>query len=91
MGVRFNVVLRTFGAVMKAITVTELRSNIYQLLDEVLSTGVPLEVNKGGRKLQIAPVEPVDKFAELVYQPDIIKGDPDDLADIQWEYDIDLP
>ena len=76
---------------MKTITVTELRGNIYNLLEEVLSTGVPLEINKGGRILRIAPVEPVDKFADLVYRPDVINGDPEELVHIEWEYNLDLP
>lgn len=75
---------------MKTITVTELRRNIYNLLEEVLTTGVPLEVDKGGRKLRIAPVEPVDKFADMVFQPDVINGNPEDLIHIEWEYNIDL-
>ena len=33
---------------MKTITITELRGNIYNLLDEVLNTGIPIEINKGG-------------------------------------------
>lgn len=37
---------------MKTITVTELRGNIFKLLDEVLRTGVPVEVNKGGGKVE---------------------------------------
>lgn len=76
---------------MKTITVTELRSNIYNLLEEVLTTGIPLEINKGGRKLHITPVEKVDKLQNLVYRPNAIKGDPEDLVHIEWEYDIDLP
>jgi prevent-host-death family protein len=76
---------------MKPITVTELRKNIFNLLEEILNTGVPLEINKGGRLLRIAPVEPVDKFADLVYQPDVINGDPEDLVHIEWEYKLDLP
>lgn len=76
---------------MKTITVTELRSNIYNLLEEVLDTGVPLEIKKGGRKLRIAPVEPVDKFADMVFRPDVINGDPEDLVHIDWEYNLDLP
>ncbi|MEM7126975.1 MAG: type II toxin-antitoxin system prevent-host-death family antitoxin [Chloroflexota bacterium] len=76
---------------MKTITVTELRSNIYNLLEEILTTGIPLEINKGGRKLRISPVEPVDKFANMVYRPDVINGNPDDLVHIEWEYNIDLP
>jgi len=76
---------------MKTITVTELRSNIYNLFDEVLTTGIPLEVKKGGRKLRIVPVEPVDKFAGMVFRPDVINGDPADLVHIEWEYSVDLP
>ncbi len=76
---------------MKTISVTELRNNIYNLLEEVLTTGVPLEVKKGKRKLRIAPVEPVDKFADMEFQPDVINGDPEELVHIEWEYDIDLP
>ncbi|MEZ4865564.1 MAG: type II toxin-antitoxin system Phd/YefM family antitoxin [Caldilineaceae bacterium] len=76
---------------MKTITVTELRGNIYNLLDEVLTTGIPLEIQKGGRKLRIVPVEPVDKFADMVFRPDVINGDPAELVHIEWEYDVDLP
>ena len=76
---------------MKTVTVTELRGDIYNLLDEILATGVPLEIKKGGRKLRIVPVEPVDKFANMVFRPDVINGDPADLVHIEWEYHVDLP
>ncbi len=76
---------------MKAVTVTELRGNIYKLLDEVLSTGVPLEVKKGRRKLRIMPVESVDKLKNLTYQPEVIRGDPEDLVHLEWEINLDLP
>lgn len=76
---------------MKTITVTELRSNIYNLLDEILATGVPLEINRGGRKLTIAPTEPIDKFANMEFRPDVINGDPEALVHIAWEYNVDLP
>lgn len=76
---------------MTSITVTELRANIYKLLDQVLATGMPIEITKGGRKLQIVPVEPFDKFQNLVHRPDVIQGDPDELVSIEWELDLDLP
>jgi len=79
------------GVKMKTITVTELRGNIYNLLDEVLATGAPLEIKKGGRKLRIIPIEPVDKFANMDFRPDVINGDPEDLVHIEWGYSIDLP
>ena len=68
---------------MKTVTVTELRGNIYNLLEEVLATGIPLEIKKGGRKLRIVPVEPVDKFANMVFRPDVINGDPADLVYVE--------
>ena len=39
-------------------------------------------MSKGGRKLRIIPVEPVDKFANMVFRPDVINGDPADLVHI---------
>ena len=64
---------------MKTVTVTELRDNIEHLLDEVLASGVPLEVKKGDRTLRIARAERVDKFADMEYRPGVINGDPDEL------------
>jgi len=75
---------------MKTISVTELRGNIYKLLDEVLNTGIPIEINKGGKKLKIIPAEKVDKLQNLVSRPNVIKGNPDDLVDISWEKEVNL-
>jgi hypothetical protein len=69
---------------MKTITPTQLSANIYKLLDEVLETGLPLEIKKGDKKLRIVPVEKVDKLENLVSRPDAIRGDPDDLVEISW-------
>ena len=76
---------------MKTITITELRANIYNLLEEVIATGIPLEINKGGRKLRIVPVEKVNKLHNLPHRPEIILGDPDDLVSMQWEVNLGLP
>lgn len=78
---------------MKTVTTTELRTNIYQLLDEVLRSGTPIEIKKGDRKLRIVPVEKADKFQNLVYRPDVIQGDPEELVTLNWEGEVtlDLP
>ena len=76
---------------MKTVTATELRSNIYKLLEEVLRTGVPLEISLKGKKFELSPKEPIDKFANLVSHPDDFVGDLDDIVHIEWEYNIDLP
>ena len=75
---------------MKTITVTELRGNIYKLLDEVLNTGIPIEINKGGKKLKIIPVGKANKLQNLVSRPNAIKGNPDDLVGISWEKEVNL-
>jgi prevent-host-death family protein len=75
---------------MKTITVTELRGNIYNLLDEVLNTGIPIEINKGGKKLKIVPVGKSKKLQNLVSRPNVIKGNPDDLVGISWEKEVNL-
>ncbi len=78
---------------MKTVTPTQLRTNIYNLLDEILKTGLPLEIKKGDKKLRIVPVDEVDKLKNLVARPDVIQGDPDDLVEIDWmdEVNLDLP
>ncbi len=64
-------------------TVSELRQNIYQLLDQVLDTGVPLEIERKGRKLRIAPELPLDKLDNLKRR-DCLVGDPEDLVHMDW-------
>ena len=78
---------------MKTVTPTQLRANIYNLLDEVLKTGLPLEIKKGDKKLRIVPVDEIDKLKNLIARPDVIQGDPDELVEIDWmdEVNLDLP
>lgn len=67
-----------------AVSPSELRANIYRLLDEVLATGTPLEIERKGRKLRIVPDEPVSKLSRLKPRPGFIIGDPDDLVHMDW-------
>ena len=75
---------------MKTVSPTELRSNIYKLLDEVLNSGVPIEINKGGKLLRIVPVAKSNKLQNLISRPNVIKGNPDDLVNISWEKEVNL-
>ena len=75
---------------MKTVTATELRTNIYQLLDEVLQSGLPIEVKRGDHRLRIVPIEKPDKLKNLVYRPDIIRGDPEELVTLSWEEEVSL-
>ena len=75
---------------MDAITPTELRANIYNILEEILRTGIPIEINKGNRRLKIVPIAKVDKFNNLISRPNVIQGNADDLVDIHWESEVNL-
>lgn len=75
---------------MKQVTPTELRGDLYNLLDEVLDTGIPLEINRGGKRLRILPLEEPNKLKNLVHRPGVIIGDPEELVSINWEGEIYL-
>lgn len=74
-------------------SVTALRANLYRLLDQVLETGIPIEVERNGRRLRIAPVETRSRLAFLRPHPGYIVGDPDDIVHMDWsgEWNPDLP
>lgn len=64
-------------------TVTELRSRLYEVVDQVLETGLPQTIERRGRRLQlVAYGGPQDKFANLVPHQSIV-GDPDELIDLK--------
>jgi hypothetical protein len=75
---------------MKTVTPTQLRADIYNLLDEVLETGIPIEIRKGNKKLKIVPLETVDKFKNLISRPEAITGNPEELVEISWEDEVNL-
>jgi virulence-associated protein VagC len=78
---------------MKTVSLIESKVNICNLFDEVLRTGMPIEIDKQGKKLIIMPSGKTKKLQNLVLRPDAIKGNPDELVDITWEKEMsfDLP
>ena len=73
------------------ITASKLRSDIYNLLDKILTTGTPLEVELKGRQLIILPAEQVTKLDKLTPHH-CINGDPENLVHNDWskEWSCDL-
>jgi prevent-host-death family protein len=59
-----------------AISATKLRADIYRVIEGVISSGVPVEVELRGRKVRIVPAEQRDKLANLVKRSGVIVGDP---------------
>lgn len=70
-----------------AISITELRSNLYRLIDRVLTEGTPLEVERNGRTVLIMAVPQPSKLDALVKRPGVIVGDPEDLVSLDWSGD----
>lgn len=69
---------------MSTITASKLRQDIYRLLDEVLSTGVPLEIRRKGRRLLLSPVDPPSRLDNLEPRPSFLKTDPEELVHLDW-------
>lgn len=66
------------------VTASELRQNVYRLLDQVLATGLPLEIERAGRRLRIVPVDPPSKISRLSPHPGAVTGNPEDLVHLDW-------
>lgn len=73
-------------------TLSQLRQNVYRLIDHVLDTGEPLEINRKGRRLRLVLDEPQgDRLAAIHTNPNAIVGDPEELVSLDWsgEWDAD--
>ena len=68
----------------RKVTATELRKNIYKLLDEVLNSNIPLEVERKGKRLIIAPADRGSRIKGLQAHADCIVGDPEELVHMDW-------
>ena len=67
------------------ITASRLRANVYKVLDEVLETGTPVEIERRGQRLRIVPVEPQQgRLERLVRRPRYLKVDPESIVHLDW-------
>ncbi len=70
---------------MNAITPTQLRQNLYSVLDEVLETGVAQDIVRNGRKLRIVPAEPRRRSFEAAPKRQALNCTFDELVETSWE------
>jgi len=68
---------------MGTISASKLRSNIYRILDGVLETGVPVEIERNGRLLRIIAEEAPSRLAGLDCH-DYLVGDPEAIVQMDW-------
>jgi len=62
----------------------KIQKDILRLLDKVVKTGVPLEIERKGKRLLISPAKKRRDLNCLEKHPDFIVGNPDDLIHIDW-------
>jgi hypothetical protein len=78
----------------KRVTASHLRQNIYRILDEVIETGQPVDIERKGSVVRIE-TKGQDKsiFEVLTPHPGSIVGSADDLVHVDWsqEWKPDLP
>jgi hypothetical protein len=63
---------------------TNLRKNLFRILDKAARTGKAIEVESKGRKFKIIALKRTDKFANLQKHPDVFSGELDSLITIDW-------
>jgi len=67
-----------------AISLTKLRADLYKIVDQVIATGIPVEIEREGKKVKIIAVEKKSKLANLIAHPGTIIGKPEDLVHLDW-------
>lgn len=65
------------------ISASQLRQNIYRLLDKVARTGVAIVVYRKGKKIKIISAENVSKLHNLKKRS-VFKGNPEEIVHIDW-------
>ncbi len=65
-------------------TISRLRADLYRVIDQILETGEPIEIERNGRRLRIVPAEAASRLAALRPHPDYLSGDPESLVHVDW-------
>lgn len=75
-----------------AMSLTALRQQLFTAVDQVIETGIPLEIERNGHQVKIVLQEKKSKLANLKPH-DCIVGNPDDLVDLsaaEWSKEPQL-
>ncbi len=67
------------------LTASKLRENVYRVLDQVLETGEPAEIERNGRRrLRIVADDPPSRLSRLVQRTDLVVGESKDFVHLDW-------
>jgi len=65
------------------ITATQLRKNIYQVIDRVALTGVAVEITRKGQSVLLVPSKARSKLSNLKKRS-VLKCPPEDIIHTDW-------
>jgi hypothetical protein len=68
-------------------TPTELRNDIYRVLDDVLRSGIPQEIIRGSRTLLLVPAEGRRLRLEDLPRREALSCSPDELIATSWDHE----
>ena len=67
---------------MAPMSLTALRNKLFKVVDEIIKTGIPVEIERNGYKLLIVLEEKKSKLDNLKPHDSIV-GNPDDLVNLK--------
>jgi antitoxin (DNA-binding transcriptional repressor) of toxin-antitoxin stability system len=75
-----------------AISVTQLRANIYNIVDEIIKAGQPVDIERHGIMLRIMRVSAeypltVKKLDRLISRKEVMVGIPEDYVHTDWSHE----
>ena len=70
-----------------SLSLTQLRANLYKIVDQIIETGVPVEIERKGIKIKLVPMPKKKKLDNLAKHPGTISCDPDDIVHIDWSHE----
>lgn len=75
---------RIFEDIIMSMSLTALRQQLFNVVDQVIATGIPIEIKRNGHIVKIVLDDKKSKLGNLV-KHDCIVGDPEELIDLSLQ------
>ena len=83
---------RNFEDSIMSMSITALRQQLFKVVDQVIATGIPVEIKRNGHIVKIVLDDKKSKLGNLV-KHDCIVGDSEELVDLslqEWDEERNL-
>lgn len=67
-----------------SVTASQLRADVYRILDRALESGEPVEIERHGQILRLVPPRLRSWVDRLPKREGVVAGDPDELVHLDW-------